>query len=245
LPDLDITDLAASYGGKPVLRGVTLAIRSAEVVSVIGPSGSGKSTLLRVLVGLLRPDRGSIVVDGRLVDYANKHDVRAVRERCAIVFQQFNLFQNMNVLENVCVAPVRIRGRPRREVEAEATVLLRRVGLADKMKSYPDELSGGQQQRVAIARALALKPEFLFLDEITAALDPELVSDVLDVIRGLAADGMTMLIVSHEMAFVREVSTKVVFMADGMIAESGTPHEIFERPQVQRTQEFVSKILRH
>ncbi len=245
MPDLDITDLAASYGGKPVLRGVTLAIRSAEVVSVIGPSGSGKSTLLRVLVGLLRPDRGSIVVDGRPVDYSNKRDLRAVRERCAIVFQQFNLFQNMNVLENVCVAPVRIRGRPRREVEAEAATVLSSVGLADKMKSYPDELSGGQQQRVAIARALALKPEFLFLDEITAALDPELVSDVLDVIRRLAADGMTMLIVSHEMAFVREVSTKVVFMADGMIAESGTPREIFEQPQVRRTQEFVSKILRH
>jgi polar amino acid transport system ATP-binding protein len=245
LPDLDITDLAASYGGKPVLRGVTLAIRSAEVVSVIGPSGSGKSTLLRVLVGLLRPDRGSIAVDGRPVDYTKKRDVRAVRERCAIVFQQFNLFQNMNVLENVCVAPVRIRGRPRRDVEAEAALLLRRVGLAEKMKSYPDELSGGQQQRVAIARALALKPEFLFLDEITAALDPELVSDVLDVIRGLAADGMTMLIVSHEMAFVREVSTKVLFMADGVIAESGTPHEIFEQPQVRRTQKFVSKILRH
>ena len=245
MPDLDITDLAASYGGKPVLRGVTLAIRSAEVVSVIGPSGSGKSTLLRVLVGLLRPDRGSIAVDGRPVDYTKKRDVRAVRERCAIVFQQFNLFQNMNVLENVCVAPVRIRGRPRRDVEAEAALLLRRVGLAEKMKSYPDELSGGQQQRVAIARALALKPEFLFLDEITAALDPELVSDVLDVIRGLAADGMTMLIVSHEMAFVREVSTKVVFMADGIIVEAGTPHEIFEQPQVRRTQEFVSKILRH
>jgi polar amino acid transport system ATP-binding protein len=245
LPDLDITDLAASYGGKPVLRGVTLAIRSAEVVSVIGPSGSGKSTLLRVLVGLPRPDRGSIVVDGRPVDYSNKRDLRAVRERCAIVFQQFNLFQNMNVLENVCVAPVRIRGRPRREVEAEAATVLRSVGLADKMKSYPDELSGGQQQRVAIARALALKPEFLFLDEITAALDPELVSDVLDVIRRLAADGMTMLIVSHEMAFVREVSTKVLFMADGIIAESGTPREIFEQPQVRRTQEFVSKILRH
>ncbi len=245
MPDLDITDLAASYGGKPVLRGVTLAIRSAEVVSVIGPSGSGKSTLLRVLVGLLRPDRGSIVVDGRPVDYTNKRDVRAVRERCAIVFQQFNLFQNMNVLENVCVAPVRIRGRPRREVEAEAAILLRRVGLADRMKSYPDELSGGQQQRVAIARALALQPEFLFLDEITAALDPELVSDVLDVIRRLAADGMTMLIVSHEMAFVREVSTKVLFMADGIIAESGTPREIFDQPQVRRTQEFVSKILRH
>ena len=242
---LDITDLRAAYGAAPVLDGVSLSVEKGQMIGLIGPSGSGKSTLLRALIGLLPPTGGTVRFDGNLIDYRERQAVRAVRDRFAIVFQQFNLFQNMNVLENVCVAPVRIRGRPRGDVEAEAAILLRRVGLADKMKSYPDELSGGQQQRVAIARALALKPEFLFLDEITAALDPELVSDVLDVIRGLAADGMTMLIVSHEMAFVREVSTKVVFMADGIIAESGTPHEIFGRPQVRRTQEFVSKILRH
>jgi len=245
LPALDIADLAASYHGKVVLRGVTLQVGGGEVVSIIGPSGSGKSTLLRVLVGLLPPDRGRVVVDGRPVDYASKRDVRALRERCAIVFQQYNLFQNMTVMENVAVTPVRIRGRPRREVEAEAAVLLARVGLADKARSYPDELSGGQQQRVAIARALALKPEFLFLDEVTAALDPELVSEVLEVIGGLAAEGMTMIIVSHEMAFVREVASKVVFMADGSVVETGTPREIFDQPAVQRTQDFVGKILRH
>lgn len=245
MPDLDITDLDASYRGKPVLRGVSFSVRSGEVVSVIGPSGSGKSTLLRVLVGLLQPDRGSVVIDGTVVDYASKRDVKALREKCAIVFQQYNLFQNMTVLENVMVAPVRIRGRPRREVEAEANILLRRVGLSDKIKAYPDELSGGQQQRVAIARALALKPEFLLLDEVTAALDPELVSEVLEVIGGLAAQGMTMFIVSHEMSFVRKIATKVVFMADGAIVETGSPVDIFERPRVQRTQEFVGKILRH
>ncbi|MBS0558576.1 MAG: amino acid ABC transporter ATP-binding protein [Proteobacteria bacterium] len=245
MPTLDIDNLGASYGGNTVLRGVTMALRTGEVMSLIGPSGSGKSTLLRVLVGLLVPDHGRVVVDGAPVNYANKQSVRALRERCAIVFQQYNLFQNMNVLENVAVTPVRIRKRPRREVEAEAMALLARVGLGDKIRSYPDELSGGQQQRVAIARALALKPEFLFLDEITAALDPELVSDVLDVIRGLANDGMTMLIVSHEMAFVREISDRVVFMADGLVVETGTPTEIFDHPQMPRTRDFVGKILRH
>ncbi len=245
MPDLDITDLAASYGGKPVLRGITLRVRSAEVVSIIGPSGSGKSTLLRVLVGLLRPERGSVVVDGERLDYASKRDLRALRERCAIVFQQYNLFQNMTVLDNVTVAPVRIRKRKPLEVEAEARALLARVGLADKLRAYPDELSGGQQQRVAIARALALRPEFLLLDEVTAALDPELVSDVLDVIRQLAGEGMTMLVVSHEMGFVREVSTRVVFMADGLVVEEGSPRQVFEDPQAARTREFVSKILRH
>jgi polar amino acid transport system ATP-binding protein len=244
LPSIDIADLSASYGGKPVLRGVSLTVAGGEVVSVIGPSGSGKSTLLRVLVGLLPPDGGRVVVDGAAVDYRRKRDVRALRERCALVFQQYNLFQNMSVMENVVVTPVRIRGRPRREVEAEAAVLLARVGLADKARAYPDELSGGQQQRVAIARALALRPEFLLLDEITAALDPELVSEVLQVIRGLAADGMTMIIVSHEMAFVREVATRVVFMADGSVVETGSPAEIFGQPTQPRTREFIGKILR-
>lgn len=244
MPELDIADLCASYGGKPVLRGVTLQVRGGEVLSVIGPSGSGKSTLLRVLVGLLPPDSGQVVVDGQVVDYRSKRDIRALRERCAIVFQQYNLFQNMSVMENVAVTPVRIRGRPRREVEEEAMTLLDQVGLADKIRAYPDELSGGQQQRVAIARALALKPELLFLDEVTAALDPELVSEVLEVIRKLAVEGMTMIIVSHEMAFVREVATKIVFMAEGSVVETGSPQEIFGRPSHARTREFVNKILR-
>lgn len=244
MPIIDITDLAASYGGKPVLRGVTLQVERGEVVSVIGPSGSGKSTLLRALVGLLPPDAGRVVVDGKPINYRSKRDVRALRERCALVFQQYNLFQNMSVMENVVVTPVRIRGRPRREVEAEAATLLARVGLADKARAYPDELSGGQQQRVAIARALALRPEFLLLDEVTAALDPELVSEVLQVIRGLAADGMTMIIVSHEMAFVREVASRVVFMAEGSVVETGAPEAIFSQPTQPRTREFVEKILK-
>lgn len=245
MPALAITDLRASYASRPVLKGITLSVGTAEIVSVIGPSGSGKSTLLRVLVGLLRPDSGEVVVDGRRIDYASKRDIHVLRNRCAIVFQQYNLFQNMTVLDNVTIAPVKIKGRKRQEVEEEAQALLRKVGLADKLRAYPDELSGGQQQRVAIARALALRPEFLLLDEVTSALDPELVNDVLDTIRLLAADGMTMLIVSHEMSFVRELSTKIVLMADGLVVEEGAPADLFERPQTARAQEFIGKILRH
>ena len=228
-----------------MLQEVSLSVRTAEVVSIIGPSGSGKSTLLRVLVGLLRPIGGRVVVDGRTVDFGSRRAVEELRDRCAIVFQQYNLFQNMTVFGNVTIAPLRVKRRPRQDVEEEARVLLEKVGLADKLRAYPDELSGGQQQRVAIARALALRPEFLLLDEVTAALDPELVSDVLDVIRGLAAEGMTMLIVSHEMGFVREVSSRVVFMADGRVVEEGTPTTIFDQPTRRRTRDFVGKILRH
>ena len=226
------------------MRGVSLHVGTAEIVSIIGPSGSGKSTLLRVLVGLLHPDGGKVVVDGQQIDYANRQSIRALRDRCAIVFQQYNLFQNMTVLGNVTVAPIKIKKRNRREVEAEAELLLAKVGLADKLRAYPDQLSGGQQQRVAIARALALQPEFLLLDEVTSALDPELVNDVLDTIRVLAADGMTMLIVSHEMGFVREVSSKVVLMVDGTILEAASPTELFTSPKTARAREFVSKILR-
>jgi polar amino acid transport system ATP-binding protein len=179
------------------------------------------------------------------VDYRKAGSVRAARDRMAIVFQQYNLFQNMDVLRNVTIAPVKIKGRPRREVEAEAQRLLAKVGLADKHHAYPDELSGGQQQRVAIARALALRPEILLLDEVTSALDPELVNEVLDAIRGLAADGMTMLIVSHEMAFVREVASRVVMMDKGMVVEEGPPIQIFDSPRTDRAREFVGKILRH
>ena len=174
---------------------------------------------MRVLVGLLRPDRGEIRLDGRPINYGSPRDVSLVRERLAIVFQQYNLFQNMNVLQNVTVAPIKIRGRKRQEVEPKAEALLARVGLSDKLRAYPDELSGGQQQRVAIARALALEPEILLLDEVTSALDPELVGEVLDVIQGLAADGITMLIVSHEMAFIRRVASNVALLADGALVE--------------------------
>jgi polar amino acid transport system ATP-binding protein len=245
LPDLRIADLTASYLDKPVLRGVSLTVGTGEIVSIIGPSGSGKSTLLRVLVGLLKPQGGEVVIDGIKVDFGSKRSVRELRDRCAIVFQQYNLFQNMTVLDNVTIAPVKIKKRPRRAVEEEAVALLSKVGLQDKLASYPDELSGGQQQRVAIARALALRPEILLLDEVTSALDPELVNDVLDTIRVLATEGMTMLIVSHEMAFVRELSSKVVLMADGNIIEEGIAAAIFDQPKTQRAREFVSKILRH
>lgn len=242
---VEIVDLAASYSDTPVLDGISLGIDRGQIVSLIGPSGSGKSTLLRVLMGLLLPKCGYITVDGEQIDYAKRQQVRRLRDRFAIVFQQYNLFQNMTVLNNVTIAPVKIKKRDRREVEQEAKELLAKVGLADKLTAYPDELSGGQQQRVAIARALALKPQVLLLDEITSSLDPELVKEVLDSIRLLADEGMTMLIVSHEMGFVREVSSKVVFMADGRVVEEGAPAEIFDRPQKARTREFVDKILRH
>ncbi|TFF23174.1 amino acid ABC transporter ATP-binding protein [Jiella endophytica] len=245
MPQLAIDNLSATYGKLAVLKSVSLAVEKGEIIGLIGPSGSGKSTLLRVLVGLLKPTAGTIAIDGRPVDFGKAAEVRAVRDRLAIVFQQFNLFQNMTVLENVTIAPVKIKKRAKGEVREEAKELLRKVGLGEKLNAYPDELSGGQQQRVAIARALALKPEILLLDEVTASLDPELVSEVLDTIRLLAAEGMTMLIVSHEMGFVRELSSRVVFMADGRIVETGTPGEVFETPQETRTREFVSKILRH
>ncbi len=215
------------------------------MISLIGPSGSGKSSLLRLLVGLLAPTAGTVRIDGKVVDYGSRADVRALRDKTAIVFQQYNLFQNMDVLRNVTIAPIIIRKRPRREVEEDAMALLARVGLADKHHAYPDQLSGGQQQRVAIARALALKPEILLLDEVTAALDPELVTEVLETIRGLAGNGITMLLVSHEMSFVREVSTRVVMMDRGQVVETATPDVLFRAPVQQRTRDFVSKILRH
>jgi polar amino acid transport system ATP-binding protein len=242
---LDITDLCASYGPLSVLDGISLSVDKGQMIGLMGPSGSGKSTLLRSLVGLLPPSRGTVIFDGKRIDYTNPRDVRHVRDRFAIVFQQFNLFQNMTVLENVTIAPIKIKKRPRHEVTAEAERLLAKVGLDHKLKVYPDELSGGQQQRVAIARALALKPDVLLLDEVTASLDPELVSEVLDTIRLLAAEGMTILIVSHEMGFIREVSSQVAFLADGRVIETGQPHQIFDSPREERTRDFVSKILRH
>ena len=239
---LDISGLAARYGDARVLDGIDLAVERGEIVSLIGPSGSGKSTLLRVITGLLPPERGSVALGGRTIDYSDRRSVKAARDRLAIVFQQYNLFGNMDVLRNVTVAPVTIRKRDRGEVEREARALLERVGLGDKLHAYPDQLSGGQQQRVAIARALCLRPEILLLDEVTSALDPERVGEVLDVIRELASDGLTMLIVSHEMGFVRDVSHRVAFMAEGRIQEIGTPEAIFGRPAVRRTQEFVGRI---
>lgn len=245
MPQLEFIDLKASYGPHVVLECVNLSIEKGEIVSVIGPSGSGKSTLLRVLMGLLPPDAGSVRLNGQPVNYADKSAVRALRAQIVMVFQQYNLFQNMSVLDNVMITPTKIKGWPRQQVEQDAISLLQRVGLSHRIHAYPDELSGGQQQRVAIARALALKPNVLCLDEVTAALDPELVKEVLDTIRELARDGITMLVVSHEMGFVREVSSKVVFMANGRVVESGSAQQVFDAPLESRTREFVGKILRH
>lgn len=245
MPYLELTDVTASYGAKPVLMGVTLALERGEIVSLIGPSGSGKSTLLRVILGLTPLSGGSISLDGRRVDYGSRSAVQQMRNRFAIVFQQYNLFGNMTALGNVTIGPVKVRRWPRGDCEEEARRLLARVGLGERLHAYPDTLSGGQQQRVALARALALKPDVLLLDEVTSALDPELVGEVLDAIRMLAADGMTMLIVSHEMGFVREVSSKVVFMADGRDVEAGSPGQIFDSPAIERTRTFVSRIIRH
>jgi polar amino acid transport system ATP-binding protein len=244
--NLDIEGLSATYDGKLlVLNEVDVHVNPGEIVSIIGPSGSGKSTLLRVLMGLLVPKAGKVKIDGVPVNYRRKQEVKAVRNRFAIVFQQFNLFQNMTAMRNVTVAPIKIRKRDAKTVEKEAEALLQKVGLGDKLNSYPDELSGGQQQRVAIARALALKPDVLLLDEVTSALDPELVNEVLDAIRLLAGEGMTMLIVSHEMGFVSEIASKVIFMDEGKVIEVGTPGEIFDSPKTRRCQDFVGMIIRH
>jgi polar amino acid transport system ATP-binding protein len=245
LHHLDIRNLSASYGPLRVLDGVSFTVARGETVALVGPSGSGKSTVLRVLMGLNTPNGGEVQIDGEAINYRSAATVRRLRERMAIVFQQYNLFQNMDVMTNVTIAPVKIRGRPKAEVEAEAAALLARVGLADKHRSYPDQLSGGQQQRVAIARALALRPEILLLDEVTSALDPELVTEVLDTIRSLAREGMTLLIVSHEMAFVREVANRVVLMDKGKVIEEGPPVQVLDDPATQRGREFMSKILRH
>ncbi len=242
---LEINNLSSAYGSTEVLKGVSLSADKGEVVSLIGPSGSGKSTLLRVLIGLTPATGGEVYIAGEKVDYRHRKKLRAIRDKMSIVFQQYNLFQNMTVMRNVTISPVKIKKRAQKEADQAATELLERVGMAEKRDAYPDELSGGQQQRVAIARALATEPEILLLDEVTSALDPERVNEVLDTIRALTNEGITMIIVSHEMAFVREISTRVAMMDDGCIIEYGTPERIFDAPEETRTREFVSKILKH
>ena len=242
---LKISNLSSAYGKNVVLTDVSFTVQKGEVVSLVGPSGSGKSTLLRVLVGLTAPTGGSVALQGDTINYKNKKSVNLSRDRMAIVFQQYNLFQNMDVMRNVTIAPIMIKKRGRAEVEDEARKLLEQVGLSEKLSAYPDDLSGGQQQRVAIARALALKPDLLLLDEVTSALDPELVTEVLDTIRELASGGMTMIIVSHEMGFVREISDQVIMMDEGRIVEIGSPEDIIDNPKTQRDKDFFGKILRH
>jgi polar amino acid transport system ATP-binding protein len=232
-----------SFGDRDVLAQVDLAVAEHEVVALIGASGSGKSTLLRC-VNLLEPvDDGRVLLDG--VDISEPgRDVDAVRRRIGIVFQAFNLFPHLDVLGNVTLGPRRVLGFARRDAEARATELLARFGLADKASDYPDRLSGGQQQRVAIVRALAMDPELLLLDEITSALDPELVGEVLDVVRELKAGGMTMLIATHEMAFARSIADRVCFLDDGRICEEGPPAQVLDAPRHPRTQQFLQRVLR-
>ena len=241
VPALVIEDLHKSFGDLEVLRGIDLSIDPHQVVCVIGSSGGGKSTLLRC-VNLLEPiDAGRIVVAGDEIT-AKGVDVDRIRRRIGIVFQAFNLFPHMSVLDNVTLAPRKVLGLSRADAEARATELLERIGLADKREDYPDRLSGGQQQRVAIVRALAMQPDLLLLDEITSALDPELVAEVLALIRELAASGMTMLIATHEMNFARDIATTVAFIDAGRILESGPPEQLFSAPREERTQRFLQRI---
>ncbi len=239
---LRIVGLHKAFGELAVLRGIDLVVAEHEVVCLIGASGSGKSTLLRC-VNLIEPiDSGRIDVGGEEVTRRDV-DVNRVRREIGIVFQAFNLFPHMTVLENVTLGPRKARGRSRADAVAEADRLLTRFGLADKRAEYPDRLSGGQQQRVAIVRALAMQPRLLLLDEVTSALDPELVAEVLDVIRELASGGMTMLIATHEMAFARDVAKRVCFIHEGRILEEGPPEEIFSAPREERTQQFLQRIV--
>jgi len=239
---LELESVRKSFGRLEVLRGIDLGVAEHEVVCLIGASGSGKSTLLRC-VNLIEPvDSGRIVVEGAEITRRGV-DVNTIRRRIGIVFQAFNLFPHMSVLHNVTLAPRAVLGRSRREAEAGARELLARFGLADKGDDYPDRLSGGQQQRVAIVRALAMEPQLMLLDEVTSALDPELVAEVLEVIRELAAGGMTMLIATHEMGFAREIADRVCFLDEGVILEQGPPAQIFTRPREPRTQQFLARIV--
>ena len=238
---INIKGLYKSFGRIDVLKGIDLSIKEKEVVVIIGPSGSGKSTLLRCMNYLEVPTQGAIAVDGILLN--SEANINKVREEVGMVFQRFNLFPHMTVLQNIMLAPIKVRGMSREAAEKSAKVLLRKVGLSDKDQAYPEQLSGGQQQRVAIARALAMKPKVMLFDEPTSALDPEMVNEVLDVMRSLAQEGMTMVVGTHEMGFAREVGDRLLFVDDGRIIEQGDPREVFENPKEERTKLFLSKVL--
>lgn len=239
---IKVKNLHKSYGKLEVLKGITETIQEQEVVCVIGPSGSGKSTFLRCLNLLEEPTSGEILIDG--VDITDpKNDINKMRENLGMVFQRFNLFPHMSVLDNITLAPIKVKGMDKAEAEKIAMQLLAKVGLQEKANVSPDNLSGGQQQRVAIARALAMQPKIMLFDEPTSALDPEMVGEVLNVIRDLAKEGMTMVIVTHEMGFAREVADRIFFMDEGIVMEQGTPQEVFGNPKLERTQSFLAKVL--
>ena len=239
---LEMKHIKKEFGGMPVIRDISLSVEQGEILAIIGPSGSGKSTFLRCLNLLEEPTAGTITVDGEDITDP-KTDIDKVRQKMGMVFQQFNLFPHLTIKENIKLAPVTLKIMSDSEAEQKAMELLERVGLPDKAEAYPKQLSGGQQQRIAIARALAMNPEVMLFDEPTSALDPEMVGEVLQLMKELADDGMTMVVVTHEMGFAREVGNRVLFMADGKLLVDGTPTEIFDNPTNPRLQEFLSKVL--
>jgi polar amino acid transport system ATP-binding protein len=251
-PVLSLRGIHKRFGDLEVLRGVSLDVAKGEVVCILGPSGSGKSTLLRCVNLLEPPEEGEIFLEGRDICRGpgsgtgeQSWELDFVRQRVGMVFQQFNLFPHRTALQNVTMAPIRVLGKDKREARANGTALLERVGLADKLDQYPERLSGGQQQRVAIARALAMEPTVMLFDEVTSALDPELVKEVLDTMRELASEGMTMLVVTHEMGFAKDVGDQVVFMDGGVIVEQGKPADVLDNPREARTQKFLGQVLDH
>lgn len=241
-PAIKVSELRKSFGDNEVIKGIDFEVAHGEVISLIGPSGSGKSTILRMLNRLEDPTAGHVVIDGTdITDPAT--NLNTVRQHIGMVFQHFNLFPNMTVIENIMLAPVELKKKSSKDARDYAMRLLERVGLEDKADERPHKLSGGQKQRVAIARALAMEPQIMLFDEATSALDPEMVGEVLQVIRDLAKEGMTMILVTHEMGFAREVCDRVFFLADGELVESGPPEEVFDKPEHQRTQDFLAKVL--
>ena len=241
-PIIEVKDLKKSFGTLQVLKGINTEVQKGEGVVVIGPSGSGKSTFLRCLNLLETPTAGSIYVDGAEITDP-KCDINLHRQKMGMVFQHFNLFNNMTILRNMTLAPMTLLKKSKEDAEARALALLRRVGLEDKANAYPSQLSGGQKQRIAIVRALCMDPEVMLFDEPTSALDPEMVGEVLDVMKELAQDGMTMVVVTHEMGFAREVGSRVLFMDEGVIMEENEPHEFFANPKCERLQSFLAKVL--
>ena len=239
---IEVKGLHKSFGDHEVLKGIDTTVKKGEVIAIIGPSGCGKSTFLRSLNLLEHPTQGQILLDDEDITSA-KVDINKMRQRVGMVFQQFNLFPNLTIKRNIMLAPVELNKMTKEEAAERAGQLLERIGLADKADSYPDSLSGGQKQRVAIARALAMNPEVMLFDEPTSALDPEMVGEVLALMKDVAADGMTMLVVTHEMGFAREVASRVMFFCDGIIMEEGTPDEIFNHPKTNRLQDFLGKVL--
>lgn len=242
VPVINIINLNKKFGELHVLKDINQTIDEGEVVVVIGPSGSGKSTFLRCLNLLEEPTSGEIILEGISITDRN-NDVNRQREKMGMVFQQFNLFPHKTVLENITLAPIQVKGLTKEEADRKAMTLLKRIGLEEKANTYPNQLSGGQKQRIAIIRALAMEPDVMLFDEPTSALDPEMVGEVLEVMKELARDGMTMVVVTHEMGFAKEVGSRVVFMDEGRIMEEGTPKELFANPQNPRTQDFLRKIL--